>query len=398
MKILQVNCVYKFGSTGKIVSDIHRELLKKGYESIVCYGRRKCPKEPGVYKVSTEIEAKIHSALSRLFGVDFGYSPFATAKLIRIIKKEKPDVVHLHCLNGHFVNVYKLVEFLKRNKIKTVLTLHAEIMHTAGCVHAMDCEKWKTECYSCSQIKGIVSRYFRDDAKHCYRLMKKAFENFENLTVVGVSDWITGRAERSPIFKDADFGTVKNGINTEIFHRRTERNLLEKHGVPEDKKVVLHVTSFYNHPMKGSDFFRKLARMLPDYQFIIVGYNGDGTDLPENVLPIAHTKDQNELAEYYSAADITLLTSKRETFSMIVAESLCCGTPVVGFKAGAPETITIPEYSEFVDYGDAEALRESICTYSEKEYDRDNISKEAKKWYSKERMAEEYIKIYNAQK
>ena len=178
MKVLQINCVYNFGSTGKIVYDIHTALKNKGIESVVCYGRGANVDEPNVYKVSTELGGKVHSVFSRLFGVDFGFSPLATAKTIRIIKKEQPDVVHLHCLNGHFINVYKLVEFLKKSGIKTVLTLHAEIMHTAGCEHAMDCEKWKTECSECPKIRGHISRFFRDDAKYCFNKMKKAFKKY----------------------------------------------------------------------------------------------------------------------------------------------------------------------------------------------------------------------------
>ena len=41
MKILHVNVVYAVGSTGKIVYDIHKSLIDKGYESIVLYGREK---------------------------------------------------------------------------------------------------------------------------------------------------------------------------------------------------------------------------------------------------------------------------------------------------------------------------------------------------------------------
>ena len=91
MKVLQINCVYNFGSTGKIVFDIHTTLKNKGIESVVCYGRGVKVKEENVYKVSTELGGKIHSVFSRLFGVDFGFSPLETAKTIRLIKKEKPD-------------------------------------------------------------------------------------------------------------------------------------------------------------------------------------------------------------------------------------------------------------------------------------------------------------------
>ena len=68
MKVLQVNCVYKVGSTGKIMYDIHKDLQITGYESAVVYGRGKKVVEPNVYKNSTELEGKIHSVFSRLFG------------------------------------------------------------------------------------------------------------------------------------------------------------------------------------------------------------------------------------------------------------------------------------------------------------------------------------------
>ena len=71
MKVLQINCVYKRGSTGKIMYDIHNCLLEKGYESVVVYGRGAKTHDAGVYKSSTELEGKMHSVFSRLFGVDF---------------------------------------------------------------------------------------------------------------------------------------------------------------------------------------------------------------------------------------------------------------------------------------------------------------------------------------
>lgn len=395
MKVLQINCVWNTGSTGKIVFDIHNGLEENGISSVVCYGRGGKSEERNIYKVSSELEAKVHSVFSRLWGVQFGFSPIATRRTINIINREKPDVVHLHCLNGHFINVYRLLKFLKKQKIKTVLTLHAEIMHTAGCDYALECEKWKTGCYDCHRIKGIVSRYFRDDAKVCYKKMQDAFKDFENLTLLGVSEWVTKRAMQSAIFdKGAVFKTVHNGLDVESFKTTDYKILYEKYNIPEDKKIVLHVTPNFNHIIKGGKYVIEVAKELPDVQFIIVGFNGDKSILPENVIPIAHTKDKNELAQFYNLADITLLTSQKETFSMIVAESLCCGTPVVGFEAGAPETITISDYSIFSEQGDVECLTKNINDFLNKEFDCEEISKEAREKYARENMVKNYIKCY----
>ena len=80
---------------------------------------------------------------------------------------------------------------------------------------------------------------------------------------------------------------------------------------------------------------------------------------------------------------------------MVTAESLCCGTPVVGFKAGAPEQISIPEYSSFVDFGDLDSLREEVKGKISSNILIEKIVLEASKKYSKKKMVVDYVGIYN---
>ena len=72
MKILQINCVYGYGSTGKIVYDIHHGLQEGGIDSAVCYGRREKVNEPNVYKVCGEFYSKLNNAFSRVTGIMYG--------------------------------------------------------------------------------------------------------------------------------------------------------------------------------------------------------------------------------------------------------------------------------------------------------------------------------------
>lgn len=393
MKVLQINCLYKRGSTGKIMYDLHNCLLEKGYESAVVYGRGEKTSDMGVYKSSTELEGKIHSVFSRLFGVDFGYSPIATAKLFRIIKKQRPDIVHLQCLNGHFVNVYRLLNFLKKKEIKTVLSLHAEIMHTAGCQHALTCEKWKSECCDCEQIKGRISKFFRDDAKHCFGLMKAACKNFANLTVVGVSKWITQRAKMSPIFEDASFATVINGIETDIFMPKDTETARRQLCLSPDKKIILHVTPNIRDKQKGIHHVIDLARRMSDYQFVIVGGTPDVADLPDNMLFIPLTYDQEVLADYYSAADCFVMTSDRETCPTVCLEATACGCNVVGFDVGGVRE-TIPEgMGEVVKPFDLDAFEAAVRKWA-------NITAPGELVanlhvdLSRKRMTNQYIQVY----
>lgn len=399
MKVLQVNCVYKKGSTGKITYDIHSELLKQGIESVVCYGRGEKINEPHVYKTCGEGYSKINHLLSELSGVMYGGCFFSTIKLIKIIKKEKPDVVHLQCINGYFVNIYRLVSWLKKHDIKTVLTLHAEFMYTANCGYALDCDKWQTGCGHCPRLKQETKSFFIDGTHKSWMKMKKAFDGFnDNLIVTSVSPWLMERAKLSPILNNKRHEVVLNGVNTDIFHFYDTSELRSQMGL-NGVKVIFHATPSFDdniNNIKGGYYVLKLAEKMLDenVKFVVAGSHPDGLKVPSNVILLGKVSDQELLAKYYSMADVTLLTSKKETFSMVTAESLCCGTPVVGFKAGAPEQISIPEYSSFVDFGDLESLHEEMKKFLAESFLKMDIALTSNCKYAKQTMTENYLKIY----
>jgi glycosyltransferase involved in cell wall biosynthesis len=396
MKIIQVNCVYNQGSTGRIVFDIHNGLIKAGHTSIVCYGRGAKSKEKNIYKISTEIEAKFHGLETKMIGMEFSHSYFSTQKLIKMIQNEEPNIVHLHCLNGNFLNTYRLLNYLKVNNVKTILTLHAEIMHTAGCEHAYDCEKWKIACSQCDKVKAKIGSIFYDVAAKAYIEMKKAFENFDTITLVPVSKWLSDRAIQSPILRDKKFVVINNGVDTNIFRPSSFDILANKYNL-NNKKVVLYITSNFFHPIKGGKHIIELANRMEDLVFVIVGFNGDKSKLPNNIITIKHTDSKEELARFYSMAKLSVITSKRETFSMICAESLCCGTPIVGFLSGGPESISIPEYSEFVEQGDIKELERIIYKWIDyKQFSKSRVAIAAKKLYSRDNMVNKYLEAYES--
>lgn len=401
MKVLQVNCVYKKGSTGKITYDLHKGLLDAGIDSVVCYGRGALVKEPRVYKICPEWYSKLNNAWSRVTGIMYGGCYFSTNKLISIIKQEKPNVVHLQCINGYFVNIYRLVTWLKENHIKAVLTLHAEFMYTGGCGHSIDCNQWSTRegCGHsiCPRYRSETKSLFFDKTGTMWKRMKAAFEEFDDgLVIASVSPWLMERASHSPIMEGKNHCVVYNGLNTDVFRYYDTTDLRKKHNC-DGKKVVFHATPAFSADLehiKGGYYVLELAKRLPDVCFIVAGQVIGEFAVPANMILLGKVSAQNTLAKYYSMADVTVLTSKRETFSMVCAESLCCGTPVVGFKAGAPEQISIPEYSDFVVPQDIEGLECGIRSFLQRDIDKLKISSDSKNVYSKERMVSCYIDLY----
>ena len=399
MKILQVNCVYGHGSTGKITRDIHHALLSQGFQSVVCYGRGTKTAEDHVHRTCNDIAGKANNLISRVTGLMYGGCFFSTRKLMKRIEAEAPDVVHLHCINGYFVNIYSLIQWLKEKKIKTVLTLHAEFMHTANCGHALDCEKWKTGCGNCPRLRQETLSWGIDNTALSFKKMKAAFDGFtEELRVVSVSPWLMERAEQSPILEGKRHSVILNGIDTEVFQMVDTAALRKELGL-SNEKIIFHATAdFQDDPdhLKGGYYVLRLAERLAkdNVKILVAGDHPQGLQVPENVILLGKIADQHRLAAYYAMADLTVISSRRETFSLVTAESLCCGTPVAGFKAGGPERIAISEFTRFCDWADVDALEENVRRMLQQPYNRGEIAKTAAKKYAKETMCDAYIDLY----
>ena len=403
MRILQVNVLASAGSTGKITTDIHHTLLSKGYESLVCYGAgADVPEEKGYYRICSNTERHISTLLQRIHGIAYGYyAQKGTKRIINKIQEYKPDVVHLQCINGCIVDIYKLLKFLGVNSIKTVVTLHAEFMYTGMCGHAYDCMKFTEPngCHHCPLYKKELHSIV-DNTHLSWKKMKAAFSFFkpENLILTSVSPWVKSRASMSPIVKGFRNEVVLNGLEQDVF-KIVPLSEKVSQAFSKDKKLILFVGAKFNtekENVKGGWYFVELAKRMPQHQFCIAASTySDIDNLPSNVQFWGRTNGQKELAELYNRADVTVLTSRRETFSMVTAESLCCGTPIVGFKAGGPESIAIPAYSEFVDQGDLDALCRVVEKFLNIEFNAIAISRKAHTIYAKEVMTAEFIKVYN---
>ncbi len=394
MKILLLDVCCKYTSTGRIVYDIYKVLNDGENEVAIGYGRGPLLDEKNIIRHAPKMEVYFHALMTRITGYTGYFSPISTKRLIKFIEEFKPDIVHLHEMHGYYVNILPLVDYLKKNDIKSVWTQHCEFMYTGKCGYAYDCIKWETECGNCPALKDYPKTYFFDRTKKMFLAKKKAFSNWDDVRIVTPSPWLDERVSRS-FLKNKKRFVVFNGVDTSIFHyKEKEANELRDNLGLKNKKVILAVAPDFSDKRKGGKFVLELANKMPDIMFAMVGDN-----VPENrnqnIINIGVVHNPHELAQYYSMADIFLLCSERETYSMTTVEALCCGTKVVGFKAGAPETIAIKKYSSFVEYADIEMLeneiRRVICLEDET---KEHISQEAISVYSKERMVEEYFNIY----
>lgn len=404
MKILLANWVYNWGSTGFIVRDLKSELTMMGHDVIVATAETHGPMDEKVYVFAKPIEWNILGRLARFGWPRFRGSTIAAIRLIKYIKREKPDIINIHLLHGGRLNLYYLLKYLGKHHIKTVVTNHAELYYTGCCEHAYDCMNWvNNECKKCPNIRYATYAYIFGNAHMHWKLMKKAFSYFSPnyLTFTAVSPWLKDRFYLSPIVKNFDCTAVLNGLDTNVFSRRDHNpDLLRRIGL-KAPNYILHVTASFNPEsildVKGGYYLVELAKKMPDLTFLIVCTTARRIEsLPFNIVVWGKAKDQEELAHLFSQAQMSIIVSRRETFSMVTAESLCCGTPVVGFKAGGPESIAIKDASCFVEHGDVDKLAKAIREMSSISIDRSLISKQARDKYCSQTMAKSYLSVYDS--
>jgi glycosyltransferase involved in cell wall biosynthesis len=397
MKIALIDVNYSSGSTGKIVESLRNSLVERGFDVRVYFGRGEDPQLIGVYKFSTKLEVIIHAFLSRVTGLMDYFSPIATFRLIKSLRAFEPDIVHLHDLHGYFLNISNLMFFLKKSDIPTLWTFHCEYMYTGRCGYSLDCSRWKTECYKCPSLKSYPRSWFFDFSKKMFRQKKLLFSNFKSLYLATPSHWLLERMKESMVSK-LPMSIIPNGIDMKVFHPQDFHRLKEQLGI-RNEYVVLSVGSNIFSEIKGGHWVLEIAKrnLERNIIFIIVGADEVPQEVSRNVIIKKSIRDQSLLATYYSLADVLILPSKKETFSMVCAESLACGTPIIGFDSGAPREVAPENFGVFVPYPEVNALNDLLLNVISGKVLLESKSRcveFAHSRYSNEIMVDSYIKEY----
>ena len=336
MKVVQINAVSGTGSTGKIVLSISEILSKHNIENYIFYSSKKSN-----YALSTkyigDFSIKINALKSRLLG-NWGFNTrSATKRLINELKRIEPDIVHLHNLHAHNVNLSLLFDYFKQKNTKIFWTFHDCWAFTGYCTHfqMVDCNKWQDYCNSCI-LKKKYSWFF-DKSKFLYNKKKQLFSDL-NLTIITPSIWMANLVKKS-FLSNYTIKVINNGVDLNIF-KPTNSDIREKYNI-KNKYVILGVAFEWNDN-KGLDVFIELSKKLSKkYEIILVGVSDKlKKKLPDRIIGISKTNSQVELAQFYSMADVFVNPTREDTFPTVNIESIACGTPVVSFKTGgSPEIL-----------------------------------------------------------
>ena len=204
---------------------------------------------------------------------------------------------------------------------------------------------------------NLIPRYrlpramIRWAARHAAGIITVARALKDDLVGVGVS---AGRIE-----------VLRNGVDLQLF-RPIEREA-GRRNLGISRTTLLSVGHLI--PRKGHDLVIQGLRWLPELDLIVIG------DGPEREALGALAREsgaadrvrfvgslaQEELRNYFGAADALVLASSREGWANVLLESMACGTPVVASNiGGTPEVVSAPEAGVLMAERTPEAVAEAV--------------------------------------
>lgn len=355
-RMLLINSVLGYGSTGRIVLDIAREYERNGYEVKIAYGlKRKLPEDKrysmekyGV-RIGNDMDVYYHALYTRMTDKHGLASKRATKAFLRWADSFNPSFLWIHNIHNYYINYELLFDWIKsRPGMRVKWTLHDCWAVTGHCSHFIfaKCNKWKEGCHNCPQLDQYP-KAMKDNSVNNYLRKRIAFTGVSNMTLVTPSYWLKEIVQESYL---SDYPVVvkHNEIDSDIF-RPTSNNIRLNYGL-QDKKIILGVASTWSERKGLSDFIelsKRLASTNLPFRVVLIGLSKEQIcrlriEAPA-ILALPHTSDVKELVQFYSAADYFVNPTYEDTFPTVNMEAEACGTAVITYDiGGCKETIKSP--------------------------------------------------------
>jgi len=343
MKILIVNTLDIEGGAARAAYRLHKALLSVSIDSQMLVQEKHSDDFTIVTPVTTKLQKGLALFYPYLEGIPlkaykkrtktlFSSNWMSDKSIVDKINELNPDIVHLHWINGGMIKIEDLVKI----KAPVVWSLHDMWAFTGGCHYDEECSAYKGSCGSC---RVLGSTKDNDLSSKVFKRKKKIFSQIDNLTIVGLSKWLSKCAMSSELLKDKKHINLPNPIDTTLYKSFDKEHARTLWHLPQDKKLVLFgAMGATSDPRKGFEELSKAMKKLinRDIEFVVFGSTQpkDALEFDFKTHYLGSLTDDVSLVALYSAVDVMVVPSLQENLSNAIMESLSCGTPVVGFDIG----------------------------------------------------------------
>ena len=362
-------------SAGRAAFKLHTAFLEENIDSgiLSLFKEVNDTEEMKNLKFSATIQAwvdnKMQSYLTRNNHKEFGqYSfPILGNDISGLDQIKDADVIYIHWVQGGFLNLSDIEKLARLGK-PLIFVMHDMWTITGGCHHSFTCEKYKTACNACQMFpdKSMIDWPAREFNKKL-----RIYSKYNNLYFVSPSKWLYNCAKESALTKEKPIYYIPNIINSQQFKPVDKKVVRQILGIDENDTVLAFGAVSIESPYKGWSYLQKALEKLKETQknrkiSILIfgtGYKKQIADqIPFKAKFTGFLKDEFSTALVYNASDIFITPSLADNQPTTVVESLCCGTPVVGFEVGGiPDMIEHKKNGYLAKYKDADDLARGIA-------------------------------------
>ena len=342
------------------------------------------------------VRKNINRNFKSMKGAPSGYDHFSIARTGYINLHKHPFVLKANVINVHWIsNMVDYKSFFTNIDKPIVWTLHDTNPFTGGCHYTYQCDNFMRDCSNCIQLGENFSSYV---AKENLQLKRDSLKllNPQKTIVISPSKWLQSLSQKSSLFKQYAHFNVPYGIDTDIFRKHALKQSREKFNLPLDKFIVLFVATNITETRKGFDVILKIEEIFSGNKnvlFVAIGNVGTEHD---SITNLGYISDKESIAKAYSAANVFLIPSREDNLPNTMLESLCCGTPVIGYKTGGiVDTIENGKNGYLIEHEDISDMVNKINSMIDnpKLFDNKSISDVSRQKYSLKKQAETYLNI-----
>lgn len=224
--------------------------------------------------------------------------------------------------------------------------------------------------------------------------LKRSLGSYEKFDwVIGVSHSVLVR------LKTPNQCVIYNGVKIDKGRLKPRRYLQDEFGLPKDGRIVITIGRLVE--VKRFEILIEAFQGIENVHLLIIGEGKERRNLEQKILKLqlknihmpGYREDNIELL---SAADICVISSEREGFSYVMAESLLVGTPVISTDVADMKKILPAD--AVVEVNNVEQLHQALagmCTHYETLLEASRPSFQwAKDHLSFDKMLEDIEQVY----
>jgi glycosyltransferase involved in cell wall biosynthesis len=271
---------------------------------------------------------------------------FRIKNIIPIIRKQKPDICHIHSTSLFSLLMYIL---LKINRVPCIVTVH-------GLAH----------------IEKLKSFRKKRSIKNYFKYITQSLTEFIFLSLCPVvivdTEYVNqtiklykkkGKIVRLPICK-----VIPQGINPVFFqleHIESENKILSVGAFSKRKGHYLLIVAMEKVKTVCPDFKLVIAGVLSDTQYF-ESLQKDIKDrgLDQNITLLTNLSF-DEILKTYKSASLFVLHSEEESQGIVFCEAMAAGKPIVATNVGGIPWVVENEVNGLLsDYGDIDTFAKNI--------------------------------------